>query len=142
MCKLAIYFIKVHVPYLLTIIVQLWCYNLFNWCFVDDAGLITGYGAGLIRSALVDRTKVADVIPVDLCTSMMCVIGWKTSKRESCLDENLNQSIPLYNFTSGQNKPFTWRDFEVLGKKHTGKYPFEYMLWLPGKQHNGNTIYQ
>ena len=67
-----------------------------------------------------------------MCTSMMCVIGWKTSKRQS-LDENLNQSIPLYNFTSGQNKPFTWRDFEVLGKKHTGTYPFEYMLWLPGK---------
>ena len=138
MCKLAIY--KGTRP-----ISTYNCNFHFNhsvqWCFVDDAGLITGYGAGLIRSALVDRTKVADVIPVDLCTSMMCVIGWKTSKRES-LDENLNQSIPLYNFTSGQNKPFTWRDFEVLGKKHTGKYPFEYMLWLPGKQHNGNTIYR
>jgi len=96
-------------------------------------GLITGYGAGLIRTLRVFSHKRADIIPVDLVVNMMCLIGWKTAVCQSTsMDENLNKSIPLYNFTSGQNRPFTWGDFSVYGKKHTSTYPFEYMLWKPG----------
>ena len=46
------------------------------------SGLMAGFGGGLIRTAFVDSKKKADIVPVDLVVNMMCIIGWKTSKRQ------------------------------------------------------------
>ena len=43
---------------------------------------MAGFGGGLIRTAFVDKKKKADIVPVDLVVNMMCIIGWKTSKRQ------------------------------------------------------------
>ena len=95
-------------------------------------GLITAYGAGIYRTAVVDVDKRGDIVPVDLAANMMCLIAWKTSTDAPIRQRCGKPDVQIYNFTSGQNKPFTWGELQDLGNKHYSKYPFEYILWLPG----------
>lgn len=95
-------------------------------------GLITAYGAGIYRTAVVDVDKRGDIVPVDLAANMLCLIAWKTSTDAPIRQRSGKPDVQIYNFTSGQNKPFTWRELQDLGNKHYSKYPFEYILWLPG----------
>jgi len=92
-------------------------------------GIFAGWASGILRTMRVDRKKKADFIPVDLAINMMCVIGWKTGK-SGPVDKN-NNTIPIYNYTSGDNSPMRWMDFEYLGRKYVPKYPLEFVLWYP-----------
>ena len=94
--------------------------------------MITAYGAGIYRTAVVDVDKRGDIVPVDLAANMMCLIAWKTSTDAPIRQRCGKPDVQIYNFTSGQNKPFTWGELQDLGNKHYSKYPFEYILWLPG----------
>jgi len=115
-------------------------------------GISAGYAAGILRTIRVTRKNRADVIPVDFVINMMCVIGWKTGTTAAALaaktgsvtrelDENANTTpIPIYNFTSGADRPLRWMDYEEYGNIHVPKYPLEDMLWVPGGSFKDSVI--
>jgi len=120
--------------------------------WVDNLNGPTGAAAavasGIWRTAQTGRTTKIDFIPVDFVVSMMCVIGWKTgstainpaTKMDIINKNHLSRaeskstaahSIPIYNFTSGADRPLKVREYSKLFLSWVEKYPFEDMFWVP-----------
>lgn len=65
------------------------------------SGLYIAYGKGLMRTMIMERDLVADMIPVDISVNMLLAVGWYTAVY------NPNK-ILLYHCTSGTLNPCTW----------------------------------
>jgi len=115
-------------------------------------GVFTGYASGVLRTMLVDMDKKADLIPVDFCINMLCVLGWKTGvtgqqqlqqqlpgSPSSPVDSN-NNSIPIYNYTSGECNPIYWKAIDTHGRKLVSKHPLEFVIWYPGGSYRDSWI--
>ena len=89
--------------------------------------MIAGAGIGILRTMLVSREKVADLIPVDVAINAMIVAAWKIGTRS-----RFDRSIPIYNCTSGSVNPITWGNIEEWALVSLLKYPMDTMVWYPG----------
>ena len=69
---------------------------------------------------------MADMVPVDMCINLMCVLGWKAATQPP------SSPPPVYNCTSGATNPITWGELEKLTVPIIYDYPFETMFWHPG----------
>ena len=96
--------------------------------FNAATGVLAGAGKGVLRTAFIKRDCVADIVPVDLCINLMCVLAWKTatSSRSS------SSSIPVYNCTSGALNTLTWGTVEREGLEILRNNPYSGVLWYPG----------
>jgi len=107
--------------------------------FNAATGVLAGAGKGILRTAFIKRECVADIVPVDLCINLMCVLAWKTASSPS-------SSIPVYNCTSGAVNTLTWGLVEKEGLKIIRNHPYSGVLWYPGgsfkENHYTNRICQ
>jgi len=99
--------------------------------FNGPTGVLAGAGAGLMRTLYCKRSCVADMIPVDVCINLMCVLGWKVATGSS-------SSIQVYNCTSGGDNPITWGEVEVWGLPILINNPYKDVLWYPGGSYKEN----
>ncbi|KAL1414457.1 hypothetical protein MTO96_000861 [Rhipicephalus appendiculatus] len=69
----------------------------YNGC----TGVLVVLGLGLLQSILLERTCVADVIPVDVVANTLICVAWHTA-------ETRPKGIEVYHCTSGALTPRTW----------------------------------
>ena len=88
--------------------------------------MITAVQAGLLRSMLVSRDKVIDLVPVDVVINTMIVAAWKRGMESKSLNMPI---IPIYNCTSGATNPITWGEILDKGLISARKNPVETIFW-------------
>ncbi|XP_050292855.1 putative fatty acyl-CoA reductase CG5065 [Anthonomus grandis grandis] len=93
-----------------------------NWN--GPTGIIAAAGKGLFRTMLCDKTKKADVVPVDTVINLMIVSAWSIAGRKS-------KEIPIYNCVTGQRKPITWNVFVDICFKYLRMHPLSEISWYP-----------
>ena len=98
--------------------------------------MIAGAATGILRTMLVDKEKIADLIPVDVAINVMIVSAWKRSRMsyDDCFgnEKIQNKQPPIYNCTSGNVNPILWGDIEEWSLNSIWKYPVDRLLWYPG----------
>jgi len=99
--------------------------------FNGATGVLAGAGAGLLRTLYCKRSCVADIIPVDVCINLMCVLGWKAASHPTT-------TPPVYNCTSGATNPITWGEIEILGLQILLNNPYQDIFWYPGGSYKEN----
>ena len=97
--------------------------------FNAATGVLAGAGKGILRTAFIKRSCVADIVPVDVCINLMCVLAWKTAASSSSPGK---KTVPIYNCTSGAVNTLTWGTVEKEGLKILINNPYEGLLWYPG----------
>nr|XP_049707262.1 fatty acyl-CoA reductase wat isoform X1 [Helicoverpa armigera]XP_049707263.1 fatty acyl-CoA reductase wat isoform X2 [Helicoverpa armigera]XP_049707264.1 fatty acyl-CoA reductase wat isoform X3 [Helicoverpa armigera]XP_049707265.1 fatty acyl-CoA reductase wat isoform X4 [Helicoverpa armigera] len=98
-------------------------------------GLVVGIGTGVLRTMYMDQSKVADMVPVDLCVNAILASAWFTAKN---FKENQTSHIPIYNFVSGAQKPITWGDFIERNRKYGIDKPTTKAVWYYGLNPTNN----
>jgi len=122
-----------------SIVVASWEYPIKGWIdnYNGPTGLLAGASTGVLRTMLVERDCVADLIPVDVAINAMIVAAWKTAK-----EFRFTKTIPsIYNVTSGSINPITWGQIEDWTLDSIYKYPMSTMLWYPGGSFKKNPHY-
>jgi len=99
--------------------------------FNGATGVLAAAGAGLMRTLYCKRSCVADIIPVDVCINLLCVLGWKTATHPTT-------TPVVYNCTSGAINPITWGQVEVWGLTILVNNPYQDVLWYPGGSYKEN----
>ncbi|CAG9831040.1 unnamed protein product [Diabrotica balteata] len=82
-------------------------------------------GRGTIKSILCNEKYKMDIIPVDIVVNTLITSAWHTIYHRS-------SSLRVYNCTSGQMNPITWRQFKNLTLKYSRESPSKYVTWYPG----------
>ena len=100
--------------------------------FNAASGVLAGAGKGITRTLYVKRDCVADIVPVDLCINLMCVLAWKATFSQA------SQSIPIYHCTSGSLNTLTWGSLEKIGLPILRNNPYEGVMWYPGGSYKEN----
>ena len=77
------------------------------------------------------RSCVADMVPVDVCINLMCVLGWKAASQPA-------STTPVYNCTSGGINPITWGQVEAWGLQTLVDNPYHDVFWYPGGSYKEN----
>ncbi|CAG9767884.1 unnamed protein product [Ceutorhynchus assimilis] len=93
-----------------------------NWN--GPTGIIAAAGKGLFRTMLCDKTKKADLVPVDTVINLMIVSAWRIA---SCK----TKEIPIYNCVTGQRKPIKWNTFIEICFKYLRIHPLSDINWYP-----------
>nr|QGV11529.1 FAR2 [Tetrastichus brontispae] len=94
-----------------------------NWN--GPTGIIAAVGKGFFRTMMCHEDKVADLVPVDIVINLMIVAAWRTATHRS-------DSIRVYNCSTGQQNPITWKHFVDLSFKYSRMHPTNGALWYPG----------
>ncbi|XP_011495917.1 PREDICTED: putative fatty acyl-CoA reductase CG5065 isoform X2 [Ceratosolen solmsi marchali] len=94
-----------------------------NWN--GPTGIIAAAGKGFFRTMLCHEDKVADLVPVDIVINLMIVAAWRTAIHRT-------DSITVYNCSTGQQNPITWKHFVDLSFKYSRMYPTNGAIWYPG----------
>jgi fatty acyl-CoA reductase len=89
--------------------------------------MVAGAATGILRTMMVKREKLADLIPVDIAINIMCVAAWKLGT-----GKKIPKAIPIYNCTSGSVNPITWGQIEEWALNSIRKYPVDTAMWYPG----------
>ena len=97
--------------------------------------MLVAVQSGLLRSMVVSKDKVIDLIPVDMVVNTMIVSAWKRGSVETeskfineiplTIQEEERPWIPIYHCTSGATKPITWRQIENEMIIPVRKYPLD-----------------
>lgn len=90
-------------------------------------GVLTGAGAGVIRSIHGNGDLVSDLIPCDFVVNCIIVAGASVALSPA-------NEFKVYNCTSSKLLPITWNEFLNMGREIYPKYPSMKVLWYPGKQ--------
>jgi fatty acyl-CoA reductase len=68
------------------------------------SGVLTGAGAGVIRSIHGNGNLVSDLIPCDFVVNCIVAAG-------ACVASNPSKEFKVYNCTSSTLLPITWNEF-------------------------------
>ena len=119
-----------------SIVVASWEYPMKGWIdnYNGPTGLLAGASTGVLRTMLVKRDCVADLIPVDVAINVMIVSAWKIAQEH-------NTMPAIYNVTSGSINPITWGQIEDWSLVSIKKFPMSTMLWYPGGSFKKNAHY-
>lgn len=74
---------------------------------------------------LCHEDKVADLVPVDIVINLMIVAAWRTATHRT-------NTIIVYNCSTGQQNPITWKHFVELAFKYSRQHPTNGAIWYPG----------
>uniref|UniRef100_A0ABD2WB33 Fatty acyl-CoA reductase n=1 Tax=Trichogramma kaykai TaxID=54128 RepID=A0ABD2WB33_9HYME len=100
-----------------------------NWN--GPTGIIAAAGKGFFRTMLCHEDKVADLVPVDIVINLMIVAAWRTAIHRS-------DTIQVYNCSTGQQNPITWKHFVELAFKYSRLHPTNGAIWYPGGRCRNN----
>ncbi|KAK7788972.1 hypothetical protein R5R35_013984 [Gryllus longicercus] len=89
-------------------------------------GLVAGAGKGVIRSMLVGRHFLVEVVPVDIAANAIICAAW-----DGALRGKEEAETPVYNLTSGDMVHMTWGEVLEVGRKLVYEEPFEGVVWYP-----------
>ncbi|KAI3389519.1 hypothetical protein SNEBB_005768 [Seison nebaliae] len=92
--------------------------------FNGPSGLFVALGTGVLRSMLGGRELVADILPVDIISNMTIAVAWYISMKKP-------RKPIVFNCTSGQIKPFTWKMMELAALKTYEEFPLENVVMVP-----------
>ncbi|CAN8026710.1 unnamed protein product [Ixodes persulcatus] len=87
-------------------------------------GIIVSCGLGVLRSVLVDRDCIADVIPVDVVANMLISVAWHTSVTRP-------EHVRVYNCTSGTLRRQTWGDVTTTMHELILSHPLPHVMRYP-----------
>ncbi|CAH1786735.1 unnamed protein product [Owenia fusiformis] len=80
------------------------------------SGMYIAAGKGLLKSVLCDSDAVADIIPVDMPTNMLILVGWYTATHKP-------REVLVYHSTTGTVNPFTWGQMVDVGMAYFKDQP-------------------
>jgi len=106
--------------------------------FNAATGVLAGAGKGILRTAFIKRDCTADIVPVDVCINLMCVMAWKVSLPRQNGTSLSSKSIPVYQCTSGGINKITWGQIETEGLPIILRNPYESIFWYPGGSYKEN----
>lgn len=110
-----------------SIVTAAWREPFPGW--VDNVCGITGImmeiGRGTIRSIICDQKLIMDLIPVDFVVNTLIAVAWHTATYKQ-------NTVRVYNCTSGMRNPVHWYKFGQLTKKHACASPTRHVMWYPG----------
>ncbi|XP_055374503.1 uncharacterized protein LOC129607499 [Condylostylus longicornis] len=96
--------------------------------WVDNVQALTGImmeiGRGTISTMLADENVLCDIIPIDIVVNSMIGAAWDVGQ------SNLN-SVKIFNCTSGQIQPLTWKNLRIYITKWARKNPTKYLVFYP-----------
>lgn len=97
---------------------------------INGVNLVIAAGLqGILRSMIVDESKIVDLIPADMVVNLMIAAAW----RKGTMQQKLKDEIPVYNCSSGSINPFTWGEFFECLKIHCWNYPSRQTFLYPTK---------
>ncbi|XP_044735153.1 fatty acyl-CoA reductase wat-like [Chrysoperla carnea] len=101
--------------------IRSWINNLYG-----PTGVVVGAGTGLLRTLQLDRSKRADIVPVDFVVNSMIASAYETAQK---FDKNApKREIKLYNYTATDNS-ITWNEFCELSRRYGENYPTIRAVW-------------
>lgn len=119
-----------------------WIDNLYG-----PTGIAVGTVSGLLRVALCDESKLADVVPVDTCVSGLIAAAWDTAAQnfdrfvwhlktteielKPVFTRRKAENIPVYNYVSSVENPMTWGEFKQLNLIQGIHYTSSNAIWCP-----------
>ncbi|XP_055916268.1 uncharacterized protein LOC129949069 [Eupeodes corollae] len=98
-------------------------------------GLMVGAGKGVIRSILVEKSNLSEVIPVDYAINGLVVIPYEFNK------EKKPATIPVYNMTNADHRKVPWGHVIETSKKIGYQYPLNAGLWYPDPVITANKLH-
>lgn len=97
-------------------------------------GIFAAIGKGVLRIMKGDYNATADIIPADLATNMLIVVGWYTGTHRP-------DGLKVYNCTSGQINKITWGQIERMSCEYFMKNPLENVARIPNPRFTKNVFW-
>ncbi|XP_065070979.1 fatty acyl-CoA reductase 1-like [Rhopilema esculentum] len=97
------------------------------------SGLIVAAGKGMLRTMKYSSDAVADVVPVDFVANAIITAVWYSTN-------NRGPEPLIYNCTSGNVNPLTWKYLGIYGQLTLKKYPFEEIFRRPNFSFESNRL--
>ncbi|ETN61391.1 hypothetical protein AND_006947 [Anopheles darlingi] len=107
--------------------------------FYGPTGVIAGAGTGVLRTLRADPTKVANMVPVDLCVNGIISSAWDVGERNRT-EIMPDPEIPIYNFCTEPNNCITWGEFTNTTVKFGSMYPTMKAIWYLCYASNPNIV--
>ncbi|XP_025837497.1 putative fatty acyl-CoA reductase CG5065 [Agrilus planipennis] len=105
--------------------------------WVDNVSGITGImlevSRGTIKSIICKEDLVVDLIPVDVVANTLITAAWHTTAYRS-------NSMRVYNCTTGQISPVSWKKYGTITECYSLQYPTKYVTLYPGFTYRTNRI--
>ena len=108
--------------------------------WIDNYNGPTGYfvssGKGILRTVLVHKEKICDMIPVDFVANT-CILSAVDVVKHNC------KKVKVYNCTSGATNPIAWGRIKALADPLLIKNPSMELFRYPGSRFHANkTIHE
>ncbi|XP_046651749.1 putative fatty acyl-CoA reductase CG5065 [Daphnia pulicaria] len=110
--------------------------------WVDDfnghSGLLAGMLKGFINTVKANAELITDLMPVDIPINLMIAAAW-----DKGIYETSNETISVYNCSSGTLNPIRWWEFKLWGMRAFDKFPCKEMMRCPSVEiRTNNLIYE
>lgn len=108
--------------------------------WIDNYNGPTGYfvvsGKGVLRSMLVDKKKICDMVPVDFVANTVICSAWYIGLKKL-------KDAQIFNCTSGGLNPITWGELKDISEPILIQNPSMELFRYPGaKFHSSRLIHQ
>ncbi|KAJ9576068.1 hypothetical protein L9F63_007033, partial [Diploptera punctata] len=97
-----------------------WIDNLYG-----PTGALVAVGIGMIRTLILNKNAVADLVPSDMTVNALISSAWDVYNRKRCGEED----IPIYNYVSSKENPIKWDEYIKMNSKHCWNVPFCRSVW-------------
>ncbi|KAH8041511.1 hypothetical protein HPB51_016956 [Rhipicephalus microplus] len=87
-------------------------------------GIIVSCGLGLLQSVIVEKDRIADVIPVDVVANMLISVAWHTATTRP-------EHVRVYHCTSGTLQRQTWGEVTATTQKLIVRHPLPHVMRFP-----------
>lgn len=118
-----------------SIVTASWKEPFMGW--IDNyngfTGIIVSCGTGMLKSVVLDRNCVADVIPVDIVVNMLISVAWHTATHKT-------EHVRVYNCTSGTLQQQTWGDVTATTYEMILRHPLPHVVRYPGVSFSSNGL--
>ncbi|KAG8230557.1 hypothetical protein J437_LFUL010158 [Ladona fulva] len=85
------------------------------------AGVTVGSAVGLVRTILCNESLKVDIVPVDWVVNAVIASAWDVAYNK--------KQICVYNYTSGNRNPITWREYMENCEIYGHEFPPENPIW-------------
>lgn len=93
-----------------------------NW--YGPTFLLCAAGNGLLRTKVVQKEFVCDVIPVDIVTNVLIAVAWQIARTKPA-------HLRVFNCVTSHQIPITWGEFCDKSIENLIKNPMENPIWYP-----------